>query len=105
MLAFMQLLTTSKWLPTAAEIRERVQGLHYEAAYGGIDEVSRMMGEAEPMDVQSARKYVRDATNELRGDNIPMLKLSTILNSRSERNICKEMRYILDQDEVKHLSQ
>ena len=32
MLAFMQLLSTSKWLPTVAEIREQAGNLHHEAS-------------------------------------------------------------------------
>ena len=37
MLAFMKLLSVSKWLPTVAEIREQVQRIYYEAAYSCND--------------------------------------------------------------------
>lgn len=34
MIAAMQLISVSKWLPTVAEIREQCRELHYAAAYG-----------------------------------------------------------------------
>ena len=78
LVAFMQLLTVSKWLPTVAEIRSRVQSLYYEAAYSGAE----MLGQKEPQKIKAAREYVERTTRNLRGDNPPMLTLEAILESQ-----------------------
>lgn len=75
MLAFMQLLSTSKWLPTVAEIREKVKSLYYSAAYHHTG----FPGNEEPDGVKKARKYIEDHTYMLRGDEAPELTLDSIL--------------------------
>lgn len=82
MIAFMQLLTTSKWLPTVAEIRERVAGLHYEAAYSGAESMAALLGHKEPQKIKAARDYIERMTCNLRGDGPPMLSLDTILEGQ-----------------------
>lgn len=73
MLAFMQLLTTSKWLPTVAEIREKVKELHYESTY------STSLFPDQP-EVQKAKEYIAAHTYRLRGDdNSHELSLDQIL--------------------------
>ena len=75
LIAFMQLLTTSKWLPTVAEIRERVAGLNTEAAYS----LASLMDGHEPKRIKAARDYIAQMTCDMRGDGPPMLSLDTIL--------------------------
>lgn len=72
MLAFMQLLTTSKWLPTVAEIREKIQKMYYQTAYS-----NDLLPEADG--VRRAKKYIADNTWRLRGDGEPEISLDTIL--------------------------
>ena len=74
MLAFMKLLSVSKWLPTVAEIREQVQRIYYEAAYSRND--------LSPESEKTARikQYITDHTYQLRGDGPPELTLDKILN-------------------------
>ena len=74
MLAFMQLLSTSKWLPTVAEIREKVQAMYYSVAYRPDS-----LGQKEPEQVRRAREYIENHTWQLRGDSAPELSLDTIL--------------------------
>lgn len=89
MLAFMQLLTTSKWLPTVAEIRDRVQGMHYEAEYSVRAEENDILSRiyspeektAEEIEARRVKQYIADQTNHLRGDGAPMLGLNRIINS------------------------
>lgn len=74
MLAFMQLLTTSKWLPTVAEIREKVKSLYYETAYSGTS----LFPDAP--EVQRAKNYIATHASRLRGDgNSHELSLDCIL--------------------------
>ena len=79
LIAFMQLLTTSKWLPTVAEIRERVAALHYEAAYSAAASMAALTGRKEPQKIIAARDYIERMTAELRGDGPPGLSLDAIL--------------------------
>lgn len=72
MLAFMQLLTTSKWLPTVAEIREKVKGMYYQTAYQ-----NDLLPEAEG--VRRAKKYIADHTCNMRGDGDAGISLDAIL--------------------------
>lgn len=73
MLAFMQLLTTSKWLPTVAEIREKVKALYYEASYR--DDLF-----PDTPEVRRAKEYIATHTSSLRGDgNSHKLSLDRIL--------------------------
>lgn len=83
LVAFMQLLTVSKWLPTVAEIRERARGLHYETMeLGARSPVFREeMGlSKEPENVIAARQYINENTRHLAGKKEPMLPIDTILN-------------------------
>lgn len=78
MLAFMQLLTVSKWLPTVAEIREKVQKLYYEASYtpeplDGLESKTERQRE-------QAKVYITNHTWQLRGDHAPELSLDAILS-------------------------
>ena len=89
MIAVMQLISVSKWLPTVAEIREKCQKLHYSAAYwsDGITEWDIREGTASREQIEQyeqkkrVRNYIADATNHLRGDNPAELRLDTILNN------------------------
>ena len=60
MLAFMQLLTTSKWLPTVADIRAKVKDLYMDV------KCSRTKNDS-PY-VQAAKKYIDEHTWQYRGD-------------------------------------
>lgn len=77
LLAFMQLLTVSKWLPTIAEIREQCGVLHFDASTWYAFE-----SEAEPQRIREAKAYIATATAHMRGDGAPMLELDTILRGQ-----------------------
>ena len=96
MLAFMQLTTTSKWLPTVAEIREQVRELNRQArrpldAAEDMKRLNRlyaeMMGE-EPPETEakeetredSIRRYIVENTERLSGKDGPGLQLDTLLS-------------------------
>ena len=72
MLAFMQLLTTSKWLPTVAEIREKIKDMYYQSAYQN-DLFP------DPESVRRAKKYIADHTHNMRGDGDAGISLDAIL--------------------------
>lgn len=74
-LAFMQLLATSKWLPTPAEIREQIKKLHYSA-------VCCSLAGHGIQDSQAGRavRYIMDSTSHLRGDGEAELDLEVILS-------------------------
>lgn len=116
MIAVMQLISTSKWLPTVAEIREKCKSLYYEAGpYSDPldpldDEDRRSYGIPEPTEQElaekkrknAARNYIQNATSHLRGDGKPSLTLNSILNSttfaglgdgRSGLSLLGEARY------------
>lgn len=73
LIAFMQLLTTSKWLPTVAEIREQVKSLYYQS-WPCDDRLY-----PDPETVKRAKEYISRHTCDLRGDGLPGLTLDTIL--------------------------
>lgn len=82
LIAFMQLLTVSKWLPTVAEIRERVRGLHYETMELGMRNplYREDMGlPKEPDNVITARRYINERTSCLMDKKEPMLPIDAIL--------------------------
>ncbi len=80
LVAFMQLLSVSKWLPTVAEIRERVQGLYYES-HDDSAWVRKELGlPEEPTQKTAARSYICSVAGRLRGDKPPMLGLDAILD-------------------------
>lgn len=92
MLAFMQLVTTSKWLPTVAEIREQVRSIGVQASenlnYGkDLNRLLRKMGQ-EPTPRKDdggdgMRHYIVESTKHLMGREGPGLQLDTILRGRS----------------------
>lgn len=75
-LAFMQLVSTHKFLPTPAEIRDQVRNLYYSAAY---HDTSGMIQEKDRQ-ADRVRKYIVDKTSHLRGDHATQLSLDTILH-------------------------
>lgn len=82
-LAFMQLVSTHKFLPTPAEIRDQVRELYYSAAYheaGGIIEKNDRQAER-------VRRYIVDNTSHLRGNNATELSLDTILDRGYGRSL------------------
>ncbi len=85
-LAVMKLISTSKWLPTVAEIREQCKKLHYEAD-GEIQasDCYREMGIDTGVTKEQERVYnaIRSATEHLRGDGAPELSLETMLRSNN----------------------
>lgn len=89
MIAVMQLISVSKWLPTVAEIREKCQSLYYDAAYwsDGLTEWDIKEGHASQEQIElyerkkRARDYIANATNHLRGDRPAELKLDSILSN------------------------
>jgi len=92
MLAFMQLVTTSKWLPTVAEIREQVKALGVKASgdlnYGkDLERLCRKIGmevhERRDDGGDSLRRYIVEHTKHLMGRDGPGLQLDTILRGRS----------------------
>lgn len=89
MIAAMQLISVSKWLPTVAEIREQCRELHYAAAYGN-DSVTEWLieeGQLPQAEVDAynrkrqAQRYIANATEHLRGDKPATLKLDAILGN------------------------
>lgn len=80
MIAFMQLLSVSKWLPTVAEIRKKCRDLYYES-------YSFDYGSGESAWASAAKKYISDQTSKLRGDQPPMLPLETMLDGSAGVNI------------------
>lgn len=89
MIAVMQLISVSKWLPTVAEIREKCQELYYSSAYhnDSMMEWALEEGRLSPEEIEAyerkkeARKYIASATNHLRGDKPAELQLDSILSS------------------------
>lgn len=89
MLAFMQLTTTSKWLPTVAEIREQISVLHSQAKEKlDLDENMRQICKALGQTPEKSRdrrgdalrQYIVDKTEHLSGRQGPGLRLDTILS-------------------------
>ena len=89
MIAVMQLISVSKWLPTVAEIREKCQSLYYSAAYGddslmewAIEEGHASQDQIELYERKKrARDFIASATNHLRGDRPAELNLDSILSN------------------------
>lgn len=77
MIAVMQLISTSKWLPTVAEIREKCKGLYYEACAMDCDVFFDEM----PDGKRAAYKAIADKTSHLRGDCPAELTLGAMMNS------------------------
>ena len=92
MLAFMQLVTTSKWVPTVAEIREQVRHIAWQAKEGleygkGIEYLSRtrLGKEVHIHDGggDAIRRYIVENTKHLLGPDGPGLQLDTIIRGRN----------------------
>lgn len=96
MIAVMQLISESKWLPTVAEIRKKCQSLYYAASYAPRDLFDNLSDEErekygirprsqheieEKERREATRKYIMDATCHLRGDEEPTLSLDSILSN------------------------
>lgn len=89
MIAVMQLISTSKWLPTVAEIREKCRHLHYSVSgwndtltEWAIEEGRLSQEQIEDYErKKEAKRYIASATNHLRGDKPAELQLDSILNS------------------------
>lgn len=88
MLAFMQLTTTSKWIPTVAEIRERVLALRAEAAdqldaEESARRVAIMLGKEPPRPEDptgdAVRRYIVENTKHLSAKTGQGLGLDKIL--------------------------
>lgn len=86
MLAAMQLISKSKWLPTAAEIREGCKKLHYAAAYDNITMAQWQWGErtppgemAEHVRQREMRAYIARSTAHLGESEEGELTLSAML--------------------------
>ena len=77
MIAAMQLISSSKWLPTVAEIREKCQRLYYESAFANCcfpyDGIST--GKTEAMQTIAFR------TNHLRGEKSAEISLDALLSN------------------------
>lgn len=87
MLAVMQLVSQSKWLPTVAEIRENCREIHYAAA---TPDTAYDMMVASGMSVtpeqqrehdrrEAKRKYIAEATKHLRNEDHGALTLDSLL--------------------------
>lgn len=91
MIAAMQLISESKWLPTVAEIRKKCQDLYYSASYRDklFERLSENGHEFSAKEIaaqdrqEKAYEYIMSATGHLRGDKTPELKLDNILRNPS----------------------
>lgn len=87
MLAVMQLVSQSKWLPTVAEIREKCREIHYAAAMpdtafdmmvaSGVQFTPEQQREHDRREAK--RKYIADATKHMRNDDNGALTLDSLL--------------------------
>ena len=76
MIAAMELISTSKWLPTVAEIREQCKKLHYEAVGAMCD----YHYDALPEWKKKAYCSIAEKTNRLRGDGTAEMTLDVMLD-------------------------
>ena len=72
-LAFMQLLATSKWLPTPAEIREQIKQLYYSAVCHKLEGCGLPDGQSDRV-----IKYIIQNTAHLRGEGNAELSFDAI---------------------------
>lgn len=87
MLAVMQLVSQSKWLPTVAEIREKCREIHYAAAMpdtvfdimlaNGMQFTPEQLQEHDSREAK--RKYIAEATKHLRNEDNGALTLDSLL--------------------------
>ena len=95
MMAFMQLLSKCKWLPTVAEIRQQAAKLHREAErilydIRNAEEVDKMMGGGgkstpEMASKRAAAKSILSKTWNLADDEESGLTLQNVLDSAIQR--------------------
>ena len=95
MMAFMQLLSKCKWLPTVAEIRQQAAKLHREAErvlydIRNAEEVDKMMGGSgkstpEMAAKRAAAKNILSKTWNLADDEDSGLTLQNVLDSAIQR--------------------
>ncbi len=87
MLAVMQLVSQSKWLPTVAEIREKCREIHYAAAMPDTT-YDMMLANGMPVTFEqqrehdcreAKRKYIAEATKHLRNEDNGALTLDSLL--------------------------
>lgn len=83
LLAVMKLLTVSKWIPTVAEIREKVQAMYYEAQYDLMcADTERLCGDTNTAQRhEAAARKIIDRTHLLRGESAPELRLRDIVDN------------------------
>lgn len=82
MIAVMQLISVSKWLPTVAEIREKCKSLYYTAAYAPDEPMIEEGASSEQAGRKKrAMEYIANATKHLRGEPTTELKLDYILEN------------------------
>ena len=87
MLAVMQLVSQSKWMPTVAEIREQCLEIHYAATTpdttfdmmlaNGMQFTPEQQREHDRREAK--RKYIADATRHLRNEDNGALTLDSLL--------------------------
>lgn len=77
MIAVMQLISTNKWLPTVAEIREKCKDLYYEASFRECD----VFFDELPESKKAAYRAIVDKTSHLRGDGPAKLTLGAMMNN------------------------
>ena len=92
MLAFMQLTTTSKWLPTVAEIREQIRALYWQAkekldADDNLRRLCRELGK-EPEKIEdehgdALRRYIVASTKHISAEKGSGLRFDTIMTLRN----------------------
>lgn len=102
-IAIVKLVATSKWPPTVAEIREKVQSLYYEASYLGRDLV---FGEELDPAILAAADRISLQTCSIRGDRISEPRIADLLSSGNSMTLLAEPRgnrsdpYLLDEGSV-----
>ena len=89
-LAILQLVSSSKWPPTVAEIREKVKSLYYQAE--GIIMFDRSWRDMFPNETSNdakllAARQITADTSHLRGDRPPEMTLDQFLSSPEFLNI------------------
>lgn len=89
MIAAMQLISESKWIPTVAEIRKKCQSLHYSALKrDDLTEIMIAEGMLSPEETDAynrkkqAREYIANATRHLCSEETG-LKLDAILDNQA----------------------
>lgn len=95
MIAVMQLISESKWLPTVAEIREKCLEMHYTALYETDNALFQMVGNGsmtpispdDAAQLRLARKYIANATQHLHDKKRAGLQLDSILNTPAFREL------------------